>query len=429
LDDGPSHTVRQNGTGARANGTNGTQKVQKRAPGKLDLNAISHTIPNSNSTTPLINLEMPPNPSKPPLPPRKQSYNSLKSVSSFNTTGGSSGTSLQPPNSPHSLTVDHTYPPLSKLDAPQKSHAPASSISSFHSVSLSSDGGTAEHILESDTTQSATFSVDHEVGVGDDGDSISLGESFENVSASSVISPTAVKSIAKDWEKAMAKRKAPPKLPQRPSSRVSAPSTPANSLPTSPKTRSAAITPNPHPQSTPSPSSTITNARRAPPPPPPPRSLPQSSRASLTSTSASDRSSVLSTATSTSRTSINTRFSAQIANKQPSLTRPTPVPAAAKKRYEAVFELNILQRRRAEKLKPARMSHLEAKKGRQAAGWRGLSIDLITNPHPMKSPEPIKSEELDVDKAISSDERLEGSIVHMIWSWSNLEKGKLRSIW
>src|SRR5262245_38267808 len=52
FDDGPSYIVRQNGAGSRANGANGTQKVPKRIPGKLDLDTTK--IP--NSTTPLINL-------------------------------------------------------------------------------------------------------------------------------------------------------------------------------------------------------------------------------------------------------------------------------------------------------------------------------------------------------------------------------------
>ncbi|KAJ3536924.1 hypothetical protein NM688_g6771 [Phlebia brevispora] len=107
---------------------------------------------------PLIQFESPPNPAPaPPLPPRKASYTSLKSVSASNSSSSSLQRSPNTPPTPlpssqirkksDSLTVNHSYPPLAKLgiSIPSRgsgpSHTQASSISSFHSVSLSSDGG------------------------------------------------------------------------------------------------------------------------------------------------------------------------------------------------------------------------------------------------------------------------------------------------
>ncbi len=59
------------------------------------------------------------------------------------------------------------------------------------------------------------------------------------------------------------------------------------------------------------------------------------------------------------------------------------MPLGVRRRYEAVFTANVVQRRRAERRdtgageKPALLSPGEAR-GRRAVGWRGLSVDLIT---------------------------------------------------
>ena len=315
-----------------------------------------------------------------------------------------------------SLAVEqHTYPPLPDGSRQAPGHVPASSVSSFHSVSLSSDRGTADD-GEDNHTHIATFPTDRENG-GESGDANSLDESFENVSSTCAVSPTTASTLAFDWGEAMnrARQLSPPKLPQRPSSKspssVSPPApTPLpRSVPTSPKLPTRSIS-----------SSIATTPRHAPPPPPsiphhPPLIgfTPRSSRASFTSASASDRSSIISNATTTSRTSTSTRASTQTTNK---LSRPTPVPPAAQKRYAAVFIGNIIQRRKDEKLaakKADLLTPLGTRKSRAAAGWRGLSVDLITNPddHPVLS----KEEEEDVDTDVEPDARIDARSVKLIW--------------
>ncbi|KAF8163402.1 hypothetical protein B0H34DRAFT_856898 [Crassisporium funariophilum] len=402
----------------------------------------------------LISLESPPRPKprpkpanlssvlKPPqLPPRRSSYTSLKSVAS-----SSSHQSCSPPppaflypprKHSDSLTVDHArqYPPHSlDLDARSRgtsAHAPSSSISSFHSVSLSSDtdpstpGSVANFI--------ATFPMDREPtanGKQNDADSVSLSESYEEVSASLLASPATERTITLDWEKAMAKRKPmPPKLPQRPnsgssSSRSSMKSPPPPAHPISRVASGSHSTP-PSPiikptASAASLSNTVvtTYAPRRAAPPPPSRS--------------SDRSSIQSTATthsfsssSQSHQSRNTYASSDISLKT---KRPTPVPLAARRRYEEVFNSNVIQRRKAEKCKqdgkPALLSPAEAR-GRRAAGWRGLSVDLINTDDMPTNSEPDEV----VNEVVGSDEKLEGAIIKKIWQRSGLDKPRLAEIW
>ncbi|KAI0373048.1 hypothetical protein BV20DRAFT_963538 [Pilatotrama ljubarskyi] len=359
--------------------------------------------------TPLIQLESPPKSRPaPPLPPRKPSYSSLKSVSASNSSSSSLPRSPSQPTPPtsapsrsDSLTVDHTYPPLSKLGiAVPSRHAPASSISSFHSVSLSSDGGTDPATPGSLSNHVATYPVDHEDEQCSirEPDAVSLDESFENLSVTSAVSPS-VSSVSHDWEVYATKRAPePPKLPQRPSKPPSHPASPRHSPLLAPK-------------------------RDGPPPPPPPRSRPPSSRNSLASTSAasiSDRSSILSIATS--RTSVSTRSTTTPKPKAAQLARPTPVPPAARRRYEAVFNGNVIAKRQVERAK----SPPSSRKPRQAAGWRGLSVDLITNPEEVAS---APSRSGSVDEVVSAEERLDGAVVRAIWRLSRLKRETLRVIW
>ncbi|KAH9852715.1 hypothetical protein C2E23DRAFT_778629 [Lenzites betulinus] len=355
--------------------------------------------------TPLIHLESPPkNRAAPPLPPRKPSYSSLKSISPSNSSSSSLPRSpsqpipaLPSPSRSDSLTVDHTYPPLSKLGIGASSrHAPASSISSFHSVSLSSDGGTDPATPNSLSNHVATYPLDHddhdEHSSIREPDAVSLDESFENLSMTSAVSPSA-SSVSHDWEVYATKRAPePPKLPQRPSKPSSVPPSPRHSPLLAPK-------------------------RDGPPPPPPTRSRPPSSRNSLASTS--DRSSILSIATS--RTSISTRSTTTPKPKPAQLARPTPVPPAARRRYEAVFCANAIAARQAAGAKSP------PRKARQAAGWRGLSVDLITNPEEIASA-PV-SRAGSVDEEVGVEERLEGRVVRAIWKLSRLKRETLRVIW
>lgn len=391
--------------------------------------------PTQKAFTPLITLGSPPRPkpkpanlsaafkTPPQLPPRKPSYTSLKSV----------------PSRQDSLTVEHAhrYPPLA-LDLnsrPKNSsgHVQSSSVSSFHSVSLSSDtdpstpGSVANFI--------ATFPMDEEHHrKNGDADSISLSESYEEVSTSSLASPATERLITLDWEKAMAKRKViPPKLPERPKSATTRVthqrSTPSHSHPisrTASTSGSSPSSPDIRPAISPaSSSSTLAyTPRRAAPPPPPSRS--------------SDRSSIQSTATTNSYSSSSQSHHSR-ANPVPSVVnpkvkRPTPVPLGVRKRYEVVFNANIIQRRKAEKRrleeKPTHLSPVEAR-ARRAAGWRGLSVDLITGDDSLSAQpqEPVRHDGDKVDQEVDQDEKLEGPIVRLIWERSRLDSARLSDIW
>lgn len=383
----------------------------------------------SQTTPPLIQFESPPQQyQKPPLPPRKASYSSLKSVSLSNSSSSSlaplspnaPATPLPPPALParrksDSLTVDQ-YPPPGKLGISIPSrrngsgHVPASSISSFHSVSLSSDGGVDLQTPGSVSNFVATFPSDRDDREGENGreqDNASLDESFENVSVSSIASPS-VSSVIHGWAEFTRRPSEPPKLPRRPTpgsspSNVPSASTPAISVPYAVRPTVSKPAPPPPPSRT-----------RAPPPP--------SNRSSLNSTSASsDRSSVISQATS--RTSVSS-YRPSVPPKttptaSPQLLRPTPVPPAAKRRYETVFNKNILVQRRMSARAP---SPPMGRKTRQAAGWRGLSVDLITNPQENGAPEAVDGE-------VGPEERLSGQVVAAMWKCSKLERRKLREIW
>ncbi|GLB34768.1 hypothetical protein LshimejAT787_0203330 [Lyophyllum shimeji] len=445
VDDGPS-SPQTNGSKLHSGIANGKDKG--RTPTQQGLTSKKQLV------APLINLESPPRPKPkgsptlgakaPPLPPRKPSYTSLKSVAS-SASGASNGASGSPrlPHRSDTLTVDHTYPPL-KIDAHFRSrngsgHAPASSISSFQSVSLSSDtdpstpGSVSSHFI-------ATYPVDfeHEQKFGSEADSISLGESYEEVSTPSMASPVTEQIISHDWEKAMAKRKAvPPKLPQRPSATASSSSSSIKAgLKSSPKRQSSSYSTPGSPGfrasmasvasvSSICSSSTMANGttgRRAPPPPP---------------SRSSDRSSIQSTTTSHSVSS-NYSLSSQghngrsLNNLHLKTKRPTPVPAAARARYESVFNTNVIQQRRAEKQKanekPALLSPAEARGTRRAAGWRGLSVDLITGGHDVPA-RATKDEDDDVSNVVEPADKLAGHLIKTIWRRSRLGRTRLMEIW
>ncbi|TFK76271.1 hypothetical protein BDN72DRAFT_891353 [Pluteus cervinus] len=393
------------------------------------------------SNTPLINLESPPKPKPkpkpkalsalplnakiPPLPPRKPSYTSLQSASSSPISihrNGSTNGSLASPRS-DTLTVEHTYPPLRLDREGRPGHAPASSISSFHSVSLSSDTGSSTPGSLSNFV--ATFPVDHDrdssFGNGSEGDSISLDESYENVSTPSMTSPSNDQMDILDWQRTVSTRNVvPPKLPQRPSSSSKTPQLPSRPQPLPGSSRSIPSSPNIRPAlSTASSSSTLSSMARRPPPPPPPASR------------SSNRSSIQSTITSFSLTSSSTTSYRTLSVRT---KRPTPVPPAARARFEALFNANVIRRRKADKQrdseKPPLLSPSEARRTRQAAGWRGLSVDLITGGD---SPVLVNKEDAQpnetMDEEVGLEERLEGKYVKQIWSKSGLTKAQLKEIW
>ena len=311
-------------------------------------------------------------------------------------------------------TENLLYPPQR-----QHTHAPSSSLSSLHSVSLSSDRdpSIATFPVELDRT-----THNHEA------DDISLTESYENLSTASLASPTMERIITLDWQKA--KRKSiPPKLPNRPNS-IKSPVTkpPKSSLPPPPPypirrvasgSRSTPSSPIIKPTlSTTSLSSPFTASytpRRVAPPPPPSRS--------------SDRSSIVSTTTTYNLSSSSQSHQSRNPN-PPLIKRPTPVPLVARKRYELVFNANIIQRRKAEKIKlqekPLLLSVTEAR-SRRAVGWRGLSVDLLTaNDVPQRLEHGNGSA---IDDIIGPDEKLEGPIIRRIWKRSGLDNSRLAEIW
>ena len=378
----------------------------------------------------------------PPLPPRKPSLNSLKSSTSSGSLvslGSSNGIGNLSLYS-DSLAVDrpHTYPPV-KFDRHSSpkiilKHAPASSVSSFHSVSLSLD--TDSRTPDSLSNHKATFLMDHNLerqapGSSDqssEADSISLADSYEEVSTPSLASPTTEQIIARDWEKVAAKwsRPAPPKLPQRPSSGTITPPSASST-----KQASRSLPPprpsfRPHipPSSIPSTSGSCpapTSTSRRVPPLPSPLPLPVSR--------SPDRSSSQSLS---SNCSYSSKTPTQCLPSSSKAKRPTPVPAAARVRYIAVFNTNALQCRKAEKQKekdkPPLLGPTEAKKTRQAAGWRGLSVDLITGCDDLVSVTSSEEEEQE-DDMVNDTKRLEGHIVRAIWVRSRLNRMKLRDIW
>ncbi|KAH9958328.1 hypothetical protein BC827DRAFT_1269618 [Russula dissimulans] len=387
---------------------------------------------------PLISFEGSPPKSinAPPLPPRRSSFNAPRSVSA-----PASSPTLPPRASPssHNMLIppdaDHPYlPTLTDLSLSNgmrraQGHVQASSISSFHSVSLSSDG-------DDSAIPGAlhAFSMERETGT-EDGES--LDESFENVSAPSsflppiTLPPRPQKPPGKPaLAVATAKRPTtpqpppqPPKLPQRPvppprdsvssfGSQGSSPSPILSGVSSPALTRI--------PSSSSSPPSLLSTRRPAPPPPIPPAaaafpSPPPRSRTSVqsTATTGSDRSSLFSQSTATSRTSTSSRASAMA-------SAPAPAPAGAKQalasraRYDVLFLANV----RAHTPKPSPPTPGK----RQNAGWRGLSIDIDSG----AGNAPVSA--LPVSES-GSDAKLDGRVVREIWLKSRLESERLWDIW
>lgn len=86
----------------------------------------------------------------------------------------------------------------------------------------------------------------------------------------------------------------------------------------------------------------------------------------------------------------------------------------------------------AAKKKEAMLAPPGTRKSRAAAGWRGLSVDLITNPdeHPtLSGKEKEEEEEIEADMEVGPDEIMDAFSVKLIWGTSKLEKGKLKAIW
>ena len=344
---------------------------------------------------------------KPQLPPRKLSSESL----------------LYPPRQ-HANAITGT------TGRNPSSHAPSSSISSFHSVSLSSDTDTSAP--GSVTNFIATYPVDLDrtsTKKNHEADDISLTESYENVSTTSLASPATERMITLDWEKAMAKRKTvPPKLPKRPGSTKSPVTKPPAIQPPPPppypirrvatsshsSSSSLIVTPTLSTTATSSSSTFATNytPRRVAPPPPPSRS--------------SDRSSIASSATTYSFSSGSQSHQSHKSSLK--TKRPTPVPLAARKRYEVVFNANIMQRRKAEESKLQKpLLNVAEVRSRRAVGWRGLSVDLLTTNDVAQQLNHENGSA--INDMVGPNEKLEGPIVRQIWKRSGLHNSRLAEIW
>ena len=267
---------------------------------QLPLRTSPH-VPSLPARRPSItSLRTTPTTTPPPLPKRHAASTTSSSLSKQ----PSSSLLLSPSDS-------HTYPPVSPRLGFQSRHIPSSSTSSFHSVSLSSDGG--------DTRDS-------------------LDGSYEAVSSTAATSPTA--STQHDFSHDL---QPTPKLPQRQWQKKAVPSSVVGSSPIP--------------------------VRR--PAPPPPRGL----------TKPLPYSPVL------------------VASPHHRLA---PVPLNACKRYDGLFDRNLPQNPR---------------KGR-APGWRGLSVDLLTN-----------GEKFEFGDDPLRDDRLDGTVIKQIWSCSKLSRRRLREIW
>ncbi|KAH9009226.1 hypothetical protein EDB83DRAFT_2681117 [Lactarius deliciosus] len=364
-----------------------------------------YSPPKPFKDAPLISFESsPPKLSNaPPLPPRKPSYNSLRSVSAPATSPTIMSTSpsanmLMPPD------ADHSYPPTlskDKLSMPIRrgnGHAPASSVSSFHSVSLSSDGGDPTAL---GVGPLHAFPMEREWTVASTEDGESLDESFENVSApSSFLPPITLppRPLKPPGNPTVTSKPPPPplppKLPQR-QQRGSAASSLASrgSSPSSTTSPALALTPSGSSSSTPS----LASTRRvppplpitSPPPPPPPRSRPPSARTSVqsTATTASDRSSLFSITSRTSISSPHVRLPSKTSKPAPNRP-PAPGTTRSSSRTCALT-------RRENRPRPRRFPQ----SGRTLAG------------------------------AGSPDARLDGHLVRKIWLKSGLEPQRLRDIW
>lgn len=305
--------------------------------------------PAASAITPTPTVRVKP----PPLPPRKPSLASLKSAASAD--------SSNPPPLPvrsasDSLSVQHTYPPTKK-----GKHAQQPSASSFHSVSLSSDGGEQ-----------------------DDKDQDSQDGSFESVPSSIPTSTSIPSSPASETVSLNSLSSKGPKLPPRPSARTSTAS--LNSLPSAPSPSSL-------PSSPPTVGREASRSRR--PAPPPPISSPRPREQAPT-------------AYPPMHARNGHHSSSAHATK-----RPTPIPGAARARYDALFDHNIEQQRKTAKSKSQSQA---LRPPRRADGWRGLSIDWTGDADSLSG-------------APQTEERLRSPIVKQIWSWSRLPQETLKQIW
>ena len=301
----------------------------------------------------------------PPLPPRKPSLASLKNANSA--VGLRPGISSPPlplagtgRSASDSLDVHgYSYPSTGDRRAGAKGHQHAASTSSFQSVSLESDNGTPDRDIDNHSLDGSLESVPSSFSMPTD-TSPSNSPPSDNVGFFSA---------------------AKPKLPPRP-----------------PKVKS------------PSPSSPVAAPARRPAPPPPLKLKSSNSSLNVAATPVLLPSQQIahwrdnaSTSSSSTRTSSKPSTPTTVATR-----RPTPVPAAARARYDAVFERNLAVQQT--------VAARRAQRNRRQEGWRGLSIDWNDGSGSSGAGD-------------GSDARLRRHIVKTIWSWSRLPDDKLKEIW
>ena len=403
------------------------------------------TKPLPHESAPLISFDGSPPKlfTAPPLPPRKLSFNSPRSVSApaaSPTTSPSNNMLMPPSTDPLALKVS----PSDGMRRAQ-GHMHVSSVSSLHSVSLSSDGGD-DSATTPGTLQAFPMERDW-TGTGTE-DGESLDESFENVSAPSSFLPSpsfplrppslpsgkpALALATKQPPPPPPLLSQPPKLPQRP---ITHPRGSMNGSSPSPITSGVGTPVLTRNNSASSSSHSHQSTRRAPPPPPPsaavaipstnaphPRSRPPSARTSVqsTGTTSSDRSSLFSQGTTTSHSSTSSRMTS-ISASASTLTPSTGAKQApaTRVRYDAVFSANV--RVHAPKAPPP-PTPVPLK--RQNAGWRGISIDV---PPPMSASPVPPGPGLTLTEP-GPEARLDGRLVRVIWLKSRLEPQRLRGIW
>lgn len=74
-------------------------------------------------------------------------------------------------------------------------------------------------------------------------------------------------------------------------------------------------------------------------------------------------------------------------------------------------------------------------KNRRAAGWRGISVDLIVDPEGPTSNSESKAipqgqrDKETTDEAPDNNDKLEGAVVRLIWRKSRLDSTRLAEIW
>ncbi|KZV67995.1 hypothetical protein PENSPDRAFT_736222 [Peniophora sp. CONT] len=336
------------------------------------------------------------------------------------------------PIPPQSTPAPPLPPRQATLELPNLGHKRGqSSVSSMHSVSLSSDQGDDEQHVQ-------TYPLDT--------DNTSLSESFEDVTVPASYrehAPISYSQRRVPPPPSPIPVPLPPPLPQRQSS---TPAIPAQRA--SPNTTG---------------SSTGSGSRRVPPPPPPPQTGPLPYVARTRTPSMSRPPSVRSFASGSSAPPVPTRTasvsSTSTSNNHttprisPALTvqgtgnssivgasrgRAPPMPPAARTRYDKVFDANwrvntARPSKKAKKDGNGMLSVPGTETPRTRKGWRGLSVDLIPADNPAFTGESEKSgmrvKVPEREEIVPGDARLSSGVVKRIWSLSRLDRARLKDIW